>query len=133
MEGTTNLKGETNTNRNVNDVDMIVSSHDCGGGLGDGNTPILLILHSAHGGPYLVDLDKCFFVVKDKIFGGSLANVDEVYDNKYSVHFKVDCTLFIQICIIILHLLLLRFFMDSDKLYPLIEMIKPYYTKILML
>ena len=133
MEGTTNLKGKTNTNRNGNYVYMIVSPHDCGGGLGDGKTPILLILNSAQGGPYLVDLDKNFFLVKDKFFGGSLANVDEVYDTKYSVHFKVDCTLFIQICIIILHLLLLRFFMDSDKLYPLIEMIKPYYTKILML
>ena len=60
MEGTTNLKGETNTNRNVNDVDMIVSSHDCGGGLGDGNTPILLILHQHMVDPTLWTLINVF-------------------------------------------------------------------------
>ena len=80
---TLDLDGEVDVAGRVDDVDGVVLPHAGGGRGGDGDPPLLLLLHPVHGGAALVDLADLVVapgVVEDPLGGRGLAGVDVGHD-----------------------------------------------------
>ena len=77
------LDGEVDVAGGVDDVDAVVVPDAVGGRGGDGDAPLLLLVHPVHGGGPVVDLADLVVaarVVEDPLGGGGLARVDVGHD-----------------------------------------------------
>ena len=77
------LDGEVDVPRGVDDVDLVALPERGGGSGGDGDTPLLLLLHPVHGGGavvHLTDLVADAGVVEDALGGRRLTGIDVRHD-----------------------------------------------------
>ena len=80
---TLHLDREVHVARRVDDVDAVVPPEAAGGRGGDGDAPLLLLLHPVHGGSAVVDLTDLVVdtgVVEDPLGRSRLARVDMGHD-----------------------------------------------------
>ena len=77
------LDGEIDVPGSVDDVDLVAVPEACGRSRGDGDTPLLLLLHPVHRGGtvvHLTDLVADAGVVEDALGSRGLAGIDVCHD-----------------------------------------------------
>src|SRR5262249_3893105 len=87
-EAALHLDGEVDVAGRVDDVDAMIAPEAGGGGRGDGDAALLLLLHPVHGGGALMDLADLVGaagVIEDALGRRRLAGIDVGHDADVSV------------------------------------------------